>query len=99
MGQPVKVVDMNVDEKYMVDNKCKKITRIVESGVSGQGHGKEEPIYTLTFDDETPVILDWYVSYQPCFSGGGKSRRNRKSKKSRKSKSRKGKSRKSNRRR
>ena len=99
MGRRVDVVDMAVGTKYMVNNKCKTLTGKVESGVSGQGQGKAEPFYTLTFDDETPVKKDWYVGYDACFSGGGKSRRNRKSKKSRKSKSRKGKSRKSNRRR
>ena len=99
MGRTVNIEDMVVDEKYMVDNKCKTLKGKVFSGVSGQGQGKAEAYYTLTFDDETPVKIDWYVSYEKCFSKGGKSRRNRKSKKSRKSKSRKGKSRKSNRRR
>ena len=99
MGRRIDVADMTVGTKYMVGNKCKTLTGKVKSGVSGQGQGQKESYYTLTFDDEKPVILDWYVSYEPCFSKGGKSRRNRKSKKSRKSKSRKGKSRKSNRRR
>ena len=97
MGQTVK--EMKVKSKYKVKGICKKLTRKVFSGVSGQGHGKEEGWYTLTFDDGTIVTPDWCTVFDKCFSGGGKSRRNRKSKKSRKSKSRKGKSRKSNRRR
>jgi hypothetical protein len=99
MGKTVNVRDMKVDTKYKVKGKCKKLLTKVLGGLSDQGHGNKEGWYTLTFDDGTAVNLDWYESYEECFSGGGKSRRNRKSKKSRKSKSRKGKSRKSNRRR
>ena len=99
MGRRINVKVMRVNNKYIVDEKCKTLTGKVLRGFSGQGQYKEEDVYELTFDGEKPVILDWYVSYEECFSKGGKSRRNRKSKKSRKSKSRKGKSRKSNRRR
>jgi hypothetical protein len=87
MGQTVK--KMKVGTKYKVKGICKKLTGKVVSGVSGQGHGKEEGWYTLTFDDGTIVKPDWCTVFDECFSGGGKSRRNRKSKKSRKSKSRK----------
>jgi hypothetical protein len=99
MGPRDTVQDMAIKTKYMVDNKCKTLTGKVLRGFSGQGQNQKEPHYELTFDDEKPVIVEWYVGYEKCFSKGGKSRRNRKSKKSRKSKSRKGKSRKSNRRR
>ena len=98
MGKTVNVRDMKVDTKYKVNNNCKKLLTKVLGGLSGQGITNDEPWYELTFEGRPTVNVDWYASYEECSIGGGKSRRNRKSK-SRKGKSRKGTSRKSNRRR
>jgi hypothetical protein len=97
------VTNMEVGESYSSGRNTvmKKLLQKVHGGFTREGSiNSEIPWYRLTFDDDetTPVNNSATDSYYHVPTKGGKSRRNRKSKKSRKSNRRKSNRRKSNRR-
>ena len=85
----VKVRDIKIGNKYLVNGVSKELTKKDLLGAGGSGN--QEPYYNLFFDNEEKEYRnDWDDTYQESSSGGKrKSRRNLKSKKSRKGKSKK----------
>lgn len=79
----IRVIDMEVGKKYLVNGVSKTLTQKMESGTGGSGN--QEPYFELIFDNSVRIVKDWDDKYENSVNGGGKqkSRRNRKSKKSR----------------